>query len=259
MALAPLSPALGRQLAVTDGPIPILVHGRTLADAHSALSATGMVPIATFKRVGVLAALATPNQITAARAQPGITYLEGDQRLRYFTGTSHKATRGEPARTSLGLTGAGVSVAIVDTGIDPTHPSFAGGKVVRNLKSLCLGQVSAASNCIVDLPRTVNTDTLSIGGHGTHVSGIAAGNRVQITGGPVASGAAPGAKIVSISTGALVLVIGADAALNWILENHRTPCGAGVPVSTCPPIKVVNNSFGPSGGGAFDPNSATAN
>jgi Subtilase family. len=30
-----------------------------------------------------------------------------------------------------------------------------------------------------------------------------------------------------------------------------------VPAATCPPIKVTNNSYGPSGGGEFDPNSAT--
>ena len=29
------------------------------------------------------------------------------------------------------------------------------------------------------------------------------------------------------------------------------------PGAECPPIKVINNSYGPSGGGAFDPNSAT--
>ena len=43
-----------------------------------------------------------------------------------------------------------------------------------------------------------------------------------------------------------------------MLENHAAPCGAGVPASTCPPIKVTNNSYGPTGGGAFDPQSATA-
>ncbi len=32
---------------------------------------------------------------------------------------------------------------------------------------------------------------------------------------------------------------------------------AGVPISTCPPIKVTNNSYGPVGGGEFDPQSAT--
>jgi len=53
------------------------------------------------------------------------------------------------------------------------------------------------------------------------------------------------------------VIIGADAALNWVLENHKAPCGAGVSATTCPPIKVTNNSYGPTGGGAFDPNSAT--
>jgi subtilisin family serine protease len=42
-----------------------------------------------------------------------------------------------------------------------------------------------------------------------------------------------------------------------VLENHEAPCGAGVPVAECPPIKVTNNSYGPVGGGEFDPNSAT--
>ena len=53
------------------------------------------------------------------------------------------------------------------------------------------------------------------------------------------------------------MILGADSALNWVLENHAAPCGAGVPASTCPPIKVTNNSYGPTGGGEFDPESAT--
>ena len=62
---------------------------------------------------------------------------------------------------------------------------------------------------------------------------------------------------MSLSTGAVLFIIGADAALNWVLENHEAPCGAGVPAAQCPPIKVTNNSYGPSGGGEFDPGSAT--
>jgi serine protease AprX len=34
---------------------------------------------------------------------------------------------------------------------------------------------------------------------------------------------------VSLSVGAALLIIGADAALNWVLENHAAPCGAGAP------------------------------
>ena len=54
---------------------------------------------------------------------------------------------------------------------------------------------------------------------------------------------------MDVSTGAVLLIVGADSALNWVLENHDHPCGAGVPASTCPPIKVTNNSYGPTGGG----------
>ncbi|MGH3993484.1 MAG: S8 family serine peptidase, partial [Pseudonocardiaceae bacterium] len=171
--LAPLSPSMVRQLATATGlPMPIMVHGSTMTAANAAVANTGMIRMATFDKVGIAVALATPAQITAARSQPGVIYLEGNQPLRYFTDTSHHVTRGIEARQA-GLTGAGVSVAIVDTGIDPTHPSFTGGKVVRNLKSLCVNESSDATDCILDLPTTVDTDTLSAGGHGTHVSGIA--------------------------------------------------------------------------------------
>ncbi|HEY0638640.1 MAG TPA: S8 family serine peptidase [Pseudonocardiaceae bacterium] len=263
--LAPLSASLVTQLAAATGlPMPIMVHGSTLAAADAAVVATGMTRVASFDRIGVVVARATPAQVAAARSLPGVTYLEGDGPLRTLTATSHVATRGLEARALTGangtrLDGTGVSVAVVDTGIDPTHPSFRGAdgrtRVVRNLKSLCLDESSAATDCILDLPLGVDTDTLSGGGHGTHVSGIAAGGDVRMSTGGTATGAAPGARIVSISTGAVLLIIGADAALNWILENHRAPCGT--PSTTCPPIKVVNNSYGPSGGGAFDPDSAT--
>ncbi len=89
------------------------------------------------------------------------------------------------------------------------------------------------------------------------MNGIVAGRPTTLTSGEKLQGAAPGAKLVSVSTGAGIVILGADAALNWVLENHKAPCGAGVSAATCPPIKVTNNSYGPSGGGAFDPQSAT--
>jgi serine protease AprX len=103
----------------------------------------------------------------------------------------------------------------------------------------------------------VDTDTLSAGGHGTHVNGIVAGRPMTLSDGTQLAGAAPGASLVDISTGAVLLIVGADSALNWVLENHEHPCGAAVPAADCPPIKVTNNSYGPTGGGAFDPQSAT--
>jgi serine protease AprX len=268
--LAPVSAALSGLLATAADALPmtVLVHGNDLAKADSAVRSTGLTKITSFDRIGVVAARGTAGQVRAARAVSGVRYLEANQPLRVFASSGTAATRSAVAQQTLTgangqrLDGTGVSVAVIDSGIDPTHPAFRGAngqtRVVRSLKSLCVDESSAGTGCILDVPTSVDTDLLSLGGHGTHVNGIAAGSPYSLSDGSVVGGSAPGAKIVSISTGAVILIIGADAALNWVLENHNAPCGAGVPVATCPPIKVINNSYGPTGGGEFDPNSATA-
>lgn len=260
----PLSPSLiGQLLTTASGRLPVMLHGATLADAERAAAATGMQRVIAFRKIGVVAAWATRSQVEAARTQPGVTYLEGDQPIARHAAASQVATRGLEARQTLvglngsSLDGAGVSVAVIDSGIDPTHPAFADGKVVQSLKSVCLDEASTETGCVMSVPTTVDTDTLSLGGHGTHVASIAAGRSVTLSDGSMVSGAAPEAKIVSLSTGAAVAVISADTALNWVLENHAAPCGAGVSAAECPPIKVVNNSYGAPGGGEFDPESAT--
>ncbi|MGH3821693.1 MAG: S8 family serine peptidase [Pseudonocardiaceae bacterium] len=263
-ALAPLSPTLVGQLLSAASPrVAVMVHGATLADAERAVSATGMRRVTTFRKIGVVAASATRQQVEAARTQPGVTYLEGNEPIAPRAANSQLATRGLEARQTLigangaALEGSGVSIAVIDSGIDPTHPSFAGGKVARSLKSVCLDEASTDTNCIVDVPNGVDTDLLSLGGHGSHVASIAAGRSVTLSDGTIVSGAAPDAKIVSLATGAAVAILSADTSLNWVLENHNAPCGDSVLPRYCPPIKVVNNSYGSPGGGKFDPNSAT--
>jgi subtilisin family serine protease len=268
-ALAPVQGYLAQQLARLGAvaPTTVLVHGTDIAAARAAVDATGMRLVTEFERIGVAVASGTAAQVGSVRSRPGVTYVEGNTPIEFHDQTSNTATRGaEAVQTLTGangrpLDGSGVSVAVIDSGVDPTHPAFrnadGSSAVVANLKSLCLDESSTSTDCVVPAPSFLDTDTISGGGHGTHVNGIVAGRPVTTSDGLKLQGAAPGASLVSISTGAVLLIVGADAALNWVLENHDAPCGAGVPAATCPPIKVTNNSYGPVGGGSFDPNSAT--
>jgi len=264
---APVQDFLAAQLGSLTGSTTVLVHGVDAGAARAAVAASGMRTVTEFERIGVVVATGTAAQIEAARTEPGVTYLEGNAPIEMAQETSNVATRGAEAAATLtgangeALDGSGVSVAVIDSGVDPNHPYFrnpdGSSAVVASLKSLCLVEASTSPDCVVRVPKVVDTDTLSLGGHGTHVSGIVAGRPTTLSDGSRLQGAAPGASLVSISTGAVLLIVGADSALNWVLENHEAPCGAGVSPSVCPPIKGTNNSYGPTGGGAFDPNSAT--
>lgn len=87
---------------------------------------------------------------------------------------------GAPGAWDVGLTGAGWHVAVLDTGVDKTHP-FLAGKVVSeacyssnssSTQSLCPGGVTASTSPGSGANCTTPADTC---GHGTHVAGIATG------------------------------------------------------------------------------------
>ena len=265
--LAPVQPWLSSQLSVLQAATPttVLVHGTDTAAAQRAVSAAGLRQVTTFDKIGVVVATGLPAQVQTVRAQPGVTYVEGNQPIQLTLATSNVATRGEEARNTLSgadgtsLDGKGVSVAVIDSGVDPSHPFLKNpdgtSAVVKNLKMVC--EPLTESTCAPVDAGSLDTDLLSVGGHGMHVNGIVAGRDVTLSDGTKMHGAAPGASLVSISTGAVLFIVGADAALNWVLENHDAPCGTSLPAAKCPPIKVTSNSYGPTGGGAFDPSSAT--
>jgi serine protease AprX len=264
LTAAPVQAWLQDRLA-TAGPTEVLrvyVHADTAAHARQAATAAGLGVQEVFDQVGIAVAVGTPASVRAARLQPFVSYVEGDRPVTPLLATSNTATRGAEAVATLDgadgsdLDGSGVSIAIIDSGVDGTHPFFreadGSSKVVRNLKSACLFiSFTATDTCFVDVVGN-DSDTLSTGGHGTHVAGIAAGVPTVVAGKKI-QGAAPGAKLIGLSVGQAVSVYGGDTGLNWVLDHHADPCGDG----SCPPIKVTNNSYGVQGGSDFDPRSAT--
>jgi subtilisin family serine protease len=124
-----------------------------------------------------------------------------------------------------------VTVAIVDSGIDFTHPDLAPA-MKANVKMTPAGSAGPVSP-LEGLP---DTDTSS--GHGTHVAGDVAGRGLASDG--AYRGSAPGASLVGLGVGEGLSVASKAVlqAYDWILEHHQADG-----------IRVVNNSFG----GSFQP------
>ncbi len=105
-----------------------------------------------------------------------------------------------------GIDGSKTSVAVLDTGVQPDHPSLDGSVVAEacfstsvstayDVSSLCGNRLDvdltagAAAGCPATIPSCF---------HGTHVSGIVAGHQLSVAGHADFPGVAPGAKIVAI-------------------------------------------------------------
>lgn len=201
----------------------------------AALSGTG-VQIAAFRHLPMVAIQGTPSQVSAVTrlSLPRIASVYLNRQLTYFLAESTRTIGADQVWSTLGVTGAGVTVAVLDSGIDGTHADLTtGSKVVQNVK-IASDPFGLAAPVVLE--NLATTDTSS--GHGTHcastIGGTAAasGGRFQ--------GVAPGANLVGVSAGEVIVILSALQGFDWILENQARYG-----------IRVISNSWGTTG--AFDP------
>lgn len=168
--------------------------------------------------------------LTTSLKPYGLVSVYQDRPLRYFLNSSAKYIRAPEARSTFKVTGKGVGVAVIDSGVDGTQGDFAG--LVRNVKIVApITSVGVSGALYVDTP---NGDLTS--GHGTHVAGTIGGSGAKSAGRYV--GIAPGARLVGIGAGDAISILyaleGFDFALN---PTNRTAYN----------IRIISNSWGTTG------------
>jgi subtilisin-like proprotein convertase family protein len=131
-----------------------------------------------YESFSLLAGRATRDGVVRLSHREDVAWVTLDETRRAFQGTPQAAAvliRSDQAN-AVGATGAGRSVAVIDTGVDYTISQLGGGGF-PNAK--VIGGFDAADE---------DNDPMDCGGHGTSVSGVIAGP----------TGVAPDAKIVAI-------------------------------------------------------------
>ncbi|MHB8913390.1 MAG: S8 family serine peptidase, partial [Lysobacter sp.] len=116
-------------------------------------------------------AVLTSAQVDQVAQWDGVESIYFNAPLEYFNYEAGEITGGHVVHDQIGLRGTGITVAVIDSGIDANHPDLQlGSKTIQNVK--IVGDLGLTGTTAY-LENQPNTDTSS--GHGTHVAGTVAG------------------------------------------------------------------------------------
>ncbi len=184
-------------------------------------------PARRFWLVNAVATSITADELQALEDDPAVAAIDLDPRVTVTSvvgSPSHGggswgigAIRAPEAWSRYGLTGAGVRVGSIDTGVDPSNPELAGA-------------IAGWRDFVAGIPTPYDDN-----GHGTHTVGTMVARNVA--GAPI--GVAPGAQaIVAKAIRADGTAQGSDllAAAQWLTDPDGDPATADFPT-------VINNSW----------------
>ncbi len=186
-----------------------------------------------YESVSGFAGRAQASAINALLRHPEVTAIHLDYEV-HATLAQGVALIGADLAHSSGLTGSGVNVAVLDTGVDTDHPDLVDDIVAE--QCFCNDHPSPMRGCCPagGLQQSGTGSAEDDEGHGTHTAGI-----ITSAGVVAAPGVAPDAGIVAIkvlNAAGSGFSSSTDAALDWLVTNHQA---LGV--------RVVNVSLSDSG------------
>jgi len=215
----------------------VIVYHHLPTDADVAdLQNLGVIGGTRYHILPMIAVTTTKSRIAAISHLPAVRSIYGnrtfqwnlDANARGVTTVDRVKRNNDLTNANRGLpvSGRGVTVAVLDTGVDGTHADLA-GRVVQNLKLADTQSLGVGFN--YPAVSTTLPDTDQVYGHGTFVAGVIAGTGQQ-SGGKYA-GVAPGANILGLSAG--------DASLLFVLSGLDYLLTNGAAFN----VRVVNCSF----------------
>ena len=199
------------------------------------LQRVGVIGGTRFRALPMIYVTGTRAQLVEISRLSSVRSIYGNRTLQLTEDPGRGATGVERARrdaelvrhhAGLPVSGRGVTVAVLDTGIDATHSDLA-GRVAQNVKLADAQTAGAGFVYPANVEGLPNTDQAY--GHGTFVAGVIGGSGARSAG--QYTGVAPDARLVGLSAG--------DLTLAFVLSGFDYLLSQGAASG----VRVVNCSF----------------